>query len=73
MPLIVDCWSTQESLDAISTVKEAIPLGSFQDMYQCIHLADDMAEEEGKIWEDTYTNEKNELPRCACHWKNLLT
>ncbi len=73
MPLIVDCWSTQESFDAMSTVKEAILLGSFQDMYQCIHLADDMAEEDGKIWEDTYTNEKNELPRCACHWKNLLT
>jgi hypothetical protein len=65
MPSIVDCWSTQESLDAIGTVKEAMPLGSFMDMY---HFADDMVEEEGEIWEDSYVDVKHELPRCARHW-----
>jgi hypothetical protein len=67
MPLIIDCWSTRKLLDTIGTVKESIPLGCFQDIYQCLHFADNMADEEDKICEDTYTNEKHELPRCACH------
>ena len=68
----VDCWFTQEPLDAIGTVKEAMPLGSYIDMYRCIHFADDMAEEEGEIWEDTYTDVKHKLPRSARHWQKFV-
>jgi hypothetical protein len=67
MPLIIDCWSTRKLLDAIRTMKESMPLGCFQDMYQCIHVADNMVDEEDKIWEHSYADKKHESPRCACH------
>jgi hypothetical protein len=37
-----------------------------------MHLADDTAEEEGDIWEDTYAIEKHEPLRCARHWRKFV-
>jgi hypothetical protein len=41
LPLVMNCWSMRESLNAIGTVKESMPRGAFSDMQQCMHFADD--------------------------------
>jgi hypothetical protein len=67
MPSIVDYWSTREALDMIGTMKEAMPIGTFQDMYTCQLFIDDMDEVDCKEWEDIEANAKHDSMRCAHH------
>ena len=72
LPLIEDCWSTHEALDAIGTAKESMPGGAFTDMHRCMHFANDWDEEDGDIWVDSFTDSKIESPaECAWHCRKF--
>ena len=66
-PSIDKTWSTQESLDAIGTVKESIPKDALRYLYRCLHYTDDWDEEEGVEWYDIYLDEKHTSPELARH------
>jgi hypothetical protein len=68
LPLVDDCWSTRESLDAVGTAKESMPCSAFSEMQGCMHFADN-GEENKEVWEDYFTDAKIELPLdVAHHW-----
>ena len=64
-PSVEDIWSTRESLKEIATATESMPMGAFQDMNRCLHVAGDWDDEDGAPWADTYLDDKVDSPEFA--------
>ena len=71
MPSIRDTWSTRDSLDSVPPVMDSMPRGAFEDMYRCLHFADDWEEEN---WEEVHPDPKSEpSPDVANHRRKFAT
>ena len=70
-PSIDKTWSTQESLNAVGTVKKSMSNNAFLDLYCCLHFTDDWGEEEGVEWDDIYLDVNHTSPELARHHRKL--
>ena len=72
-PSINDTWPSRESLDEVGVVTKCMSKNAFQDMYRCLHFADDWDEEDGVKWDDVYLDSKYKSPDLARHRAKFAT
>ena len=53
-------WSVREILDAVPSVKEAMPQDAYKDLYRCMHFVDDWEGDADTEWEEYFMDPKVE-------------
>ena len=57
---IDNMWSVREILDAVPSVKEAMPQDAYKDLYRCMHFVDDWEADTHSEWEEYFMDPKVE-------------